>query len=608
MLMLFHTVWAFIFFLVGVVFSSAEGFSLKFHIPCKNLNFLNFGLMKKLLLVCAAFAMAACGSSSDAGWKTTDLGILPLEGTGEGFLYVDVAKGREPFIGSFSYATLYYDGCAIVDVCSDGYRFLDKKGELMSESPFMDMTIFHDGMAWVVQTGKPLMAVNKKLETLFEFKEAEEACAFHEGYAAFSNIEGLWGLVDKTGKVVVTPQWSDVVPMVVNDRIVAKDADWGWFLSDTEGNVLSEYYSQMGTKNYEEGFLQNYVQALQKGRIPVKNQNGKWGIIDRKGASVINPQFDEIMLDGDNYLFRKGYLYGWCDKNGQYIINPQFSDAVLFGGRELAAVKNRDGEWGYIDREGKWAINPQFRRAQRFLASGIAPVQDESSREWGAIDETGKWVINPQFRSMYDYGDESRLLVMDQTRNFGIIDKEGKYLVSPEYPNASKELLSNVSGVGAKYKAKSDYVDVEGYAKLIEGQILALKVSTTGELLSAFGLKESRFPKNGGSVTLCKKNAAPDMVFKIEVSGINAWNKASDGWFGYNYTFRPDIPVDSYMLGVEFGDNGRAWRFVDDIFAVLKEKYPYNAEDGLFTIPGYSLVFGMPVSHGGMVFQIKPNK
>lgn len=396
--------------------------------------------------------------------------------------------------------------------------------------------------------------------------------------------------------------------MVVNDRIVAKDADWGWFLSDTEGNVLSEYYSQMGTKNYEEGFLQNYVQALQKGRIPVKNQNGKWGIIDRKGASVINPQFDEIMLDGDNYLFRKGYLYGWCDKNGQYIINPQFSDAVLFGGRELAAVKNRDGEWGYIDREGKWAINPQFRRAQRFLASGIAPVQDESSREWGAIDETGKWVINPQFRSMYDYGDESRLLVMDQTRNFGIIDKEGKYLVSPEYPNASKELLSNVSGVGAKYKAKSDYVDVEGYAKLIEEQILALKVSTTGELLSAFGLKESRFPKNGGSVTLCKKNAAPDMVFKIEVSGINAWNKASDGWFGYNYTFRPDIPVDSYMLGVEFGDNGRAWRFVDDIFAVLKEKYPYNAEDGLFTIPGYSLVFGMPVSHGGMVFQIKPNK
>ena len=564
--------------------------------------------MKKLLLVLAAFSMVACGTSSDAGWKTNDLDYIPLEDSEEVFRFVNTEKGEEAFPGSFVYATMYYDGYAIVDAFSDGYRFLDKNGEFRDETPFMDVTIFHDNIAWVVEVGGPLTAVNKKGEVLFELKQAEEACAFHEGYAAFSNISGEWGLVDKTGRIVIEPRWTNVIPMVVRDRILVKDGDSGWCLIDTEGRILSDYYAQMGTKDYDEGFLQNYVQALQLDRIPVKLENGKWGIIDRNGANIVNPQFDEIMLDGDNYLFRKGYLYGWCDKDGQYIINPQFSEASLFGDNKLAAVETKDGDWGYIDREGKWVINPQFCRAQRFLPCGIAPVQDGGSREWGAIDETGKWVINPQFRSMYDYGHESRLLVVDQTRNFGIIGKDGKYLVLPTYPNASKEMLSNVSGVGAKYKAKSDFVDVEEYATLIEEQILALKVSTTGELLSTFGLKESKFPKGGGEVILCKKKATPDMTFRISISGINAWNRASDGWFGYNYTFLPNIQVDSYMFGVEFGDDGRAWRFVNEIFDALKNKYPYNEEDGVFTISGYSLVFGIPVPRGGMVFQIKPSK
>lgn len=564
--------------------------------------------MKKLLLVLASFSMVACGTSSDVGWKTNDLDYIPLEDPEEAFHFINIEKGEIAFPGSFVYATMYYDGYAIVDAYNDGYKFLDKNGEFRDESPFMDVTIFHDNMAWVVEVGGPLTAVNKKGEVIFELKQAEEACAFHEGYAAFSNISGQWGLVDKTGKVVIEPKWTDMIPMVVRDRIVVKDGDSGWCLIDTKGNILSDYYAQIGTKDYDEGFLQNYVQALQSGRIPAKLKNGDWGIIDHNGANIINPQFDDIMLDGDNYLFRKGYLYGWCNKDGQYIINPQFKKATLFGDNKLAAVENADRDWGYIDREGKWVINPQFRRAQRFLSCGIAPVQDESSREWGAIDETGKWVINPQFQAMYNYGHDSRLLVVDQSDNFGIISKDGKYLVSPNYPNASTEILSNVSGIGAKYKAKSDFVDINEYATLIEKQILALKVSTTGELLSTFGLKESRFPKNGGDVILCKKKATSDMTFRISISGVNAWNKVSDGWFGYNYTFLPNIQVDSYMLGVEFGDNGRAWRFVNDIFEVLKKKYPYDEENGVFTIPGYTLVFGMPIANGGIVFQIKPNK
>lgn len=566
----------------------------------------------KNLLFSAALLLAACGTSTDAGWKTDDLRYVPLIGTfwdegseQEYIAYVDTREGKE--VGTFGSGTLFYDGCALVDR-TEGLFFVDGKMNPLTAKTYYDATVFHDGIAWAVERGGPLTAIDKKGRSLFELKQAETACAFHEGVAVFADANGMWGLVDKKGNVIVEPQWDDVVPMVVNGLIAVKAAE-GWGLANRKGEMMADcLYKEVGTKNYEEGFLWNYVQALQQERIPVKDAGGKWGVIDRKGRYLINPQFDELFLDGKNYLFRKGRVYGWCDKEGQYLINPQFGEAHRFGESDLAAVKDRNGDWGYIDREGKWIINAQFREAGPFLPSGIAPARDESSREWGTVDKTGKWVVNPQFRSMYDYGATDKLLVKDLSQKFGIIASDGKYVVSPQYANARAELLSNVSGVGARYKAQSDYVDVEAYAALIDEQIRTFKSSTTGELLAAYGIKESRFSKSGGETTLSRKNATRDMTFQIKVSGVNAWNKASDGWFGYNYTFRPNISVDSYMLGVEFDNKGKAWRFVPEIFDVLKKRYPYDEENGTFTVPGCSLVFGAAIPNGGMVFQVKTNK
>ena len=507
---------------------------------------------------------------------------------------------------NFSYATLFYDDYALVDTDA-GLAFLDKQGKLLNKTAYYDATIFHDGIAWVVESGGPLTAINKKGEVLFELKQAKTACAFHDGVAAFSNTEDLWGLVSNTGNIVVEPQWTDVIPMVVDGLIAVKVLKSGWCLADRDGKIVSDYYQRVGLHNndYEESVLQNYVQALHQGRIPVQDDNNKWGIIDREGNIVINPQFDDIYLDGKNYIFKKGRMYGWCDEDGQYLINPQFGEVGFFENNDLAPAENNDGDWGYIDKTGKWVINAQFRQGMAFLSSGIAPVQDKSSREWGAIDKDGKWVINPQFRRIYDLEMSDRLFVVDQSSFIGIIDTEGKYVISPNYDDASQELLSNVSGIGARYEAESDYVDIASYAKLIDDQIHSFKSSTVGNLLKVYGLKEYKFPKGGGEVVLFKKNVVSDMNFKVTVPDVNAWNKTSDGWFGYNYTFRPDVRIDSYTFVVEFNGNGKAWRFVDQIADELKKKYTYDEENGTLNVEGYQLVFMAAIPNGGIIFQIK---
>lgn len=558
----------------------------------------------KSFLFGAVLWLASCVSSSDQGWRTNDLRYIPFGDMGDDWTYVDLADGSLPGWSFPVEASLFYDGYAIVGT-EDGVGFLDKTGVVLNKTFYSDATIFHEGIAWVARPGKPIAAIDKKGKLLFELKQADIACAFHEGLAAFANADGLWGLVDKKGVVVVEPCWQDVVPMVVNGLIAAEGLDFGWGLATKSGDWIVQGFNEVGSKNIETGFRWNYIQALAEERIPVMDENKKWGIIDRNGRYIINPQFDEIILDGENYLFRKGRQYGWCDKEGHYLINPQFNAAHPFQGTDLAAVQDKDGDWGFIDKKGLWAIAAQFRKADSFLPCGIAPACEENSREWGVVDKKGKWVVNPQFRGLYGFGADDQLLAQNQSGEFAIVDANGKYL-TVSFPDARKELLRNGSGIGAQYKAHSDYVDVENYAAMIDAQLRELKSTTTGGLKTIYGLSDAKFPKGGGKVTLYnRKQAAKEMYFHLSVEGVNAWNKASDGWFGYNYTFLPNIPINSYIFSVEFERGGKVRRFVNEIFEVLKSKYTYNEEQNSLNIPGYTSVLVIPIPNGGIIFHVK---
>lgn len=556
-----------------------------------------------LLFAAASLLLAACGSS-DEGWKTDDFEFIPLENE-EGLLqYVDVSENKVTGWGNFEKASLFSDGLALVqrEDEDDTYIYIDKKGKQVGSTVYRSATVFHDGMAWVAEPAGPLKVIDTKGKTLFEFKEAEQAFPFHEGVAAFCNAEGKWGLVNKKGEVIVTPRWSRLVPMVVDGLIVVEDSDSGWCLSDTEGNVLSSYYEEvLSNIDLDDVFLTNYVQAMHEGRIPV--WKGKWGIIDKEGTVVINPQFSEIQLDGDLYLFRKGSKYGWCDKDGQYVINPQFEDAHPFAGSELAAVEGEDG-WGFVDREGKWVINQQFGDAMPFIKSfGLAPVEDDDSGDWGLIDKTGKWVVNPQFRGIQDMTIPGMIAVGDQAGCVGFIGKDGKYLVSPNYDDLVYDMVINIEGLRDPCQARSDYVDIEAYAGKIAQQLRSLKTATAGKLLQIYDLDESDFSKWGGTTTLSSEDPMSDMTIRIKTSA-KVWNATSVGWYGYNYTFMSDVRVDEYVVTVDFS-YGRARRFVEEIFEALKKEFSYDQNNGMFSVPGCSSVTGKAIPGDGMTFHVK---
>lgn len=114
-------------------------------------------------------------------------------------------------------------------------------------------------------------------------------------------VKGQMGYIDKTGKVVIEPQFDN--------------AELEWF---SEGLALVMIGDHKDTEKVD-----------QYGRIP--SINHKYGYIDMTGKIVIPPQFDHARpfsegLAGVETAGKNGYI----DKTGVMIIEPQVDGSINF--------------------------------------------------------------------------------------------------------------------------------------------------------------------------------------------------------------------------------------------------------------------------------------
>jgi WG containing repeat len=137
----------------------------------------------------------------------------------------------------------------------------------------------------------------------------EDAQPFFDEVAAIK-VGGRWGFIDKTGRMVIPPQFAETY-----------------------------------------GFA---------GLAPVK-VDGRWGFIDKTGRMVIPAQFDNAKgFAGGLAAVQVGDRWGYIDRAGQMVIPPQFQSADSIYDRLTSA--KLDDRWVYIDRTGRVVIDLQARR------------------------------------------------------------------------------------------------------------------------------------------------------------------------------------------------------------------------------------------------------
>jgi hypothetical protein len=156
-------------------------------------------------------------------------------------------------------------------------------------------------------------------------------------------VNGKYGFIDKTGKVVIAPQFAQARPFSEGLAAVSISGHW-----ETKKSLVPRF------------------------------EGGKWGYMDATGQMVIAPQFAMA------YDFREGLA------------------AVL---PKEPASEEIVARYGYIDRTGRMVIAAKFTLACEF-ANGLAavrtnnPLKDSYGENWWFIDKTGRVVTADPYRHL----------------------------------------------------------------------------------------------------------------------------------------------------------------------------------------------------------------
>lgn len=165
--------------------------------------------------------------------------------------------------------------------------------------------------------------------------------------------------------------------------------------------------------------------------LPVKNNKGSWGLINKADMVVIPFEYEAIHYGGfvqnEYLLVKKHGKWGVVDRTNHVIIPYEYDEitlnypsysymeedkAELFADG-LAAVK-KNGKWGFIDINNKTIIPYQYDDAYSFR-KGTAVVK--KNNKWGEINNKNQ-VVTP-----FEYDDPDDLLWgREEYELFQIID------------------------------------------------------------------------------------------------------------------------------------------------------------------------------------------
>ncbi len=350
----------------------------------------------QLPLVVAVFSLILVGIASAEGFYP-DV-HYPLEGR-IGFMD---KKGKIVIAPQFIQIEPFSEGVAAVKVGNTWgkWGYIDHAGKWVIKPTFDVAHSFHDGIA-VVEEGTCSVLRSTRVNGFCYFIDktgkrlSPNLNSFHQTLKCseglipyFDEKSMLYGFIDKSGKMVVNPQFKNAT-------------------------------------GFSEGLAAVEVRETRK-----------WGYIDKTGTLAIKPEFDfcDAFSEGLGVAV-SGQKAGYINKQGQFVIKPQFADARPFK-EGLAVVGIESGskakfredspkKYGFISPEGKFVIPAVYDGAGGF-SDGFALV-DKNEKSF-LIDRKGKRLVTKEDVD-FSLGFSDGLAPIGIGMREGFIDKSGRPVI-----------------------------------------------------------------------------------------------------------------------------------------------------------------------------------
>jgi len=278
---------------------------------------------------------------------------------------------------------------------------------------------------------------------------------FSEGLAGVANYEnGLKvGYIDKTGKIVIPFQFDRASGF--SEGLAA--VGFGEFGLHNTGNHTTGFIDKTGKLVIEAKFTD--ADDFSEG-LALVYHNEKYGFIDRTGKIIIPLKFDDANSFSEGLACVKiGENFGFIDKTGRIVIKPEYSFPSVFkeglayveiGGKyspHLRSVKGivyeleEQGKPMFIDKTGRVVI--KFKDnvvSSESFSEGLAKIEVQTDAELthkGFIDKSGKVVIKPKsYQAVYSFSDGLAGVWLENGKR-GYINRKGKIVFLTDYDIAS---------------------------------------------------------------------------------------------------------------------------------------------------------------------------
>ncbi len=490
----------------------------------------------KLLAFVAAVVLTSCGKQQD---PNNEVEYLPFQESKDGKWGLISNEGEVLFSEEFTNEPTYCVNGRFLVKNSDGLWEIytaEKKPEKIG-GEYLQAGLFYEDVAPVVEKGKPIQFIDKDGDvkvTLDKLNgKSVELCTNFSNGLALVKVGEFWGAVNKSGKVVVEPEYlhlvinSDGRMFGLNKRYkdVADEKKYEYTcLSKSGKEIGSLKMAKINSLRVVQTSYRTQDLFVDDGIVvsATKNDKDVEGIIGMDGEWVMKPsdklsQFKD--LRGDHMTFIGSDGYGLIGKDGDVRIRPKFFHLYFVDDKILAGQKERSGGYKLYDLEGEKISDEEYEAIYNFHKGEDYTIAMIGNADYVLLDRKGK--EKKIDTDIYNIG-------LGSEPNFVF---EGDYVDIGDIVSGLKIQKNGFIGLTLDMKAPQA---IETVAKLpnirnfING---AAKYNTYGEYLTA----DMEFGKGMVDIEIAKE-------------GLIKTTRTRSGWFtSTNYEWS-DQPISRYQV------------------------------------------------------------
>ena len=287
-----------------------------------------------------------------------------------------------------------------------------------------------------------------------------------EYFAAYT--EGEWGVIDSKGKEIIKPSY--------DETIIVPNSKQAVFICTYDVNYETNEYKTKAINEKGDQLFAEYdgVQAIEnydvnnnlwyEDDVLIVNKDGKYGLIDFKGKSLINCEYDSITaLRGveNSFVTEKNGKKGLVDNIGAVIAENNYKDIkpLTDKAQDGYILIDENDKYGLVKPDKTVVFKNDYQDIKQVYGDNKYVVKQNG--KWSVADRDGNLYLTEKFDEVTSINGNN--VIVKKGNKYGVLSTDGETVLGFDYDDMSYTYENNYV---AKKDNKYGIINVDGTTKL----------------------------------------------------------------------------------------------------------------------------------------------